>query len=157
MSRPHLEFAISVWNPYRYKDADKLERIQRKATKLVPVLRKKPYNFRLSQLELTTLEIRRQRGDLIQFYKILNKLDQVKWLKDPEQVMQNDELGPAQNLRREGGVRFHRGPGKIRTERDEYFLSRVIPLWNQLPKKAKEARSLNSFKAELDRWDTFIV
>ena len=51
--------------------------------------------------------------------------------------MQNDELGPAQNLRREGGVRFHRGPGKIRTERDEYFLSRVIPLWNQ--------------------WDTFIV
>ena len=71
--------------------------------------------------------------------------------------MQNDELGPAGNLRREGGVRFHRGPGKIRTERDEYFLSRVIPLWNQLPKKAKEARSLNSFKAELDRWDTFIV
>ena len=66
--------------------------------------------------------------------------------------MQNDELSPAGNLRP-----IPRGPGKIRTERDEYFLSRVIPLWNQLPKKAKEARSLNSFKAELDRWDTFIV
>ena len=92
--------------------------------------KKKTYDFRLGQLKLTTLEIRRQRGNLIHFYKILNKLDQVKWLKDPEQVMQNDELGPAGNLKREGGVRFHRGSGRIGTVRDEYFLIRVIPLWN---------------------------
>ena len=72
----------------------------------------KPYNFKLSQLNLTSLETRRQRGDLIQFYKILNKLDQVKRLKEPEQIVQNDELGPAANLKREG-VCFHRGPGKV--------------------------------------------
>ena len=67
---------------------------------VVPILRNKPYNFRLSQLNFVSLETRRQRGYLIQFYKILNTLDQVKWFKDPEQVVQNDD-GPASNLRRE--------------------------------------------------------
>ena len=70
--------------------------------------------------------------------------------------MQNGEHGPAGNLRREG-VRFHRGPGKVCTARDEFFLSRVIPLWNILPKRIREARSINSFKAELDRLNTFVV
>ena len=70
--------------------------------------------------------------------------------------MQNDELGPAGNLRRDG-VCFHRGPGKVCTARDEFFLSRVIPLWNKLLKKPKEAKSLNSFKAELDMLDSFTV
>ena len=148
MMRTHLEFAISVWNPYFRKNVDKLEQIQHKATRLVPILKNKQYSFRLGCLKLTNLEIRRQRGDLIQFYKVLNKLDQVKWFKEPVQVLQNEELGPAANLRREG-VCFHRGLGKVCTARDEFFLSRVIPLWNKLPKKIKEARSLNSFKVDV--------
>ena len=114
--RPHLEFAISVWNPYFRKDMDKLKKHMHKATRLVPILRNKLYNFRLSQLNLTSLETKRQRGDLIQFYKILNKLDQVKWLKEPEQVVQNDELGPAANLRED--VCFYRSPGKVCTARN---------------------------------------
>ena len=34
--RSHLEFCIQAWRPYRIKDIDKLERIQRRATKMIP-------------------------------------------------------------------------------------------------------------------------
>ena len=68
--RPHLEYAVPVWNPYLKKDIDKLEDIQHKATRLVPELRKKEYGERLSKLRLMTLGTRRKRGVLIEFYTI---------------------------------------------------------------------------------------
>ena len=60
--RPHLEFAVPVWNPFMKKDIEKLENIQYRATRLVLNLRKKGYEFRLKKLRLTTLKIRRKRG-----------------------------------------------------------------------------------------------
>ena len=53
-------------------------------TRLVPNLRKKGYEFRLKKLRLTTLEIKRKRGDLIQFFKVQIGLDHIKWKKKHE-------------------------------------------------------------------------
>ena len=36
--RSHLEYANSVWYPKRLTDVDKLERVQKRATKLIPEL-----------------------------------------------------------------------------------------------------------------------
>ena len=39
MFRPHLEYCIQAWRSYRKKDIDKLERIKRRAIKMIPELR----------------------------------------------------------------------------------------------------------------------
>jgi len=41
--RPHIEFCTQAWNPYYAKDIDLLEKIQHRATKLVPELCNLPY------------------------------------------------------------------------------------------------------------------
>ena len=37
--RPHLEYCIQAWRPYRKKVIDTIERIQRTAAKMIPELR----------------------------------------------------------------------------------------------------------------------
>ena len=108
------------------KDIEKLENIQHRATRLVPNLRKKGYEFRLKKFRLTTLEIRRKRGDLIQFYKVQMGHDHIKWKNEPE-----TNLVPRNMFSR-------REPANICTSRNEFFLNRVIPIWNDLPQKLEK-------------------
>ncbi len=53
--RPHLEYGISVWNPYFEKDIKVLEKVQERATK-IPCLSKLSYEERLKKFNLTTLK-----------------------------------------------------------------------------------------------------
>ena len=58
--RPHLEFAVPVWNPHFKVDIEELENIQHRATRLVPGLKNVEYMERLRKLRLTTLETKRK-------------------------------------------------------------------------------------------------
>ena len=58
MVRPQLEYAQSVWYPYRQKLIDDLEEVQKRATKLVTSLKKLTYSERLNCLKLPTLAYR---------------------------------------------------------------------------------------------------
>ena len=69
--RPQLEYCIQVWNPYLKQDIEKLEKVQRRATKMIWGYKDLSYEERLKRCGLTTLEKRRNRGDLIEAYKII--------------------------------------------------------------------------------------
>ena len=75
--RPHLKYCIQAWNSYLRKYINMLEKIQRRATKLIPGLRDISYGERLEECGLTTLETRRLRGDQIEVFKILNGYENI--------------------------------------------------------------------------------
>ena len=66
--RPRVEYANSIWFPYKKGDIEAIEKVQKIATKLVISLKKLPYKERLLQLNLHTLKYRRLRGDMTDVY-----------------------------------------------------------------------------------------
>lgn len=70
--RPILEYANLVWTPVLKQDTELIEKVQRRSTKYIYKYRNLNYGTRLQKLHLSTLEKRRDRGDLIWTYKIFN-------------------------------------------------------------------------------------
>ena len=139
--RPHLEYAVQVWNPYFSKDKQLIENVQRRATRLISCLRDMPYEERLRRLGLTSLELRRIRGDLIQVFKIVNGLDGLSF----------DYFFDFSNVTTNRGHRLKLRGKRCRLDVRKYFFSqRVINEWNSLPEDVVLAKSVNAFKNGLD-------
>ena len=54
------------------KDIEVLEKVQHRATRMVPGLKRLPYEDRLRRLDIYSLTARRLRGDLLETYKLLH-------------------------------------------------------------------------------------
>ena len=147
--RPHMEYAAPIWSPYRKKDINKLEKVQRRATKLVPSLRNLSYPDRLQALNLTTLEDRRNRGDLIQFFKYISGFNIINFQRNPIRAVALTQTGPAAGLRMSAHS-LSRQSNISCTQRDKFFTNRVITDWNALPPMVVASTSVNQFKNRLD-------
>ena len=140
MIRPRLEYAAIVWSPHTKKNIRKLERVQRAATKLVPELREMTYMERLKKMEIPTLESRRERGDLISVYKMVNGLDRMG--EDLLELDGGNTRGHGKKLKKERC---------IRDIKKYSFPHRVVNIWNGLEEDVVNAISVHKFKAELDK------
>ena len=62
---PHLQKCIPVWDPHYKKDRELLERVQRRATKMIGGNEHLPYEDRLREVGLSTVEKRKLHSDVI--------------------------------------------------------------------------------------------
>ena len=142
--RPHLEYAVQAWTPYYQKDIELLEKIQHRATKLIPNLRHKPYEERLKFLGLTTLKTRRLRGRLIQAFKIIKQFDKV----NPDYFFKFDD-----NFRTRGNeLKLKYKTGIYVTDIGKnFFTNSIVADWNSLPNNCVNSTSINMFKNRIDK------
>ena len=142
MVRPHLEFSQVVWHPYLLKFVDKLESVQRRATKLIPGYAGLSYPERLAKLSMPTLSYRRIRGDLIEVFKIINNIYDPKITENL--LLFSNEIrtrGNSQKL-------FLRNCNTNHSK--NAFSVRVVKYWNMLPQKVIESTSVKCFESRLD-------
>ena len=139
--RPHLEYSMVAWSPYYAKDKEKLERVQRRFTKMVWGLERLDYSERARRLGLMSLEERRNRADLIELFRMVRGLSSIPL----EEFFEIDRTG------RTRGHLFKMRKNNFRTEVRRYFFSqRVVNRWNGLRSEDVAAESVNAFKRRLE-------
>ena len=147
--RPHLESASTVWNPHLRGDIEVLERVQRRATRIPTDLSR-----RLKIWGLSTLKERRTRGDLIEMFKIRNKMVTVNWFTGPRPAPETQTRSALVNsFRLEREVfppRVCNDFARHVSVRHKFFLNRVTSEWNRLSNVKIGSPSQNVFKARID-------
>ena len=146
MVRSHLDFCASVYAPINLQEVNRIEAVQRRATKQLPEMKGLDYPERLRKLKLPTLAYRRHRSDMIELYKATSG-------KYEKELCRFYKLRVAETER--PGRRFHdktlyQTPSRTNI-RSHAFGNRNVKLWNSLPIETVNAPSTDAFKKRLDK------
>jgi hypothetical protein len=123
---------------------------------MIPELRHKTYEERLRVLKLTNLQARRERGDLIQQFKIHKGTEKV--------ILENEQKTPCYSIPVDCrppamAAGAYKNKYKIRGDRkhpkslirENFYTNRVVSKWNDLDDQTIESTNLNAFKNKIDK------
>ena len=140
--RPLLEYGCCAWDPYKNKQINKLEMINKRAARFITGNHKREHgntNKNMKTLGWSPLSERRAKIKLIMFYKIQSNQVHVA----------TDDL--IQNKRKP--LNFFVPFSAVDSHLHSFYPS-TIRLWNSLPDSIKSSNSVSAFKSSLDTYST---
>ncbi|GAB0187583.1 hypothetical protein GRJ2_001223600 [Grus japonensis] len=140
LMRPHLEYSVQLWGPQYKKDMELLERVQRRAMKLIRGLEHLSYEDRLRVGMV-------QPGEKAALGRPYSSLPVPKgtYRKAGEGLFTRSWSD------RTRGNGFKLKEGRFRFDvRKKFFTVRVVRHWNRLPRGVVDAPFLEVFKTGLD-------
>ena len=138
MVRPHLEYGNVIWGPHYKGDQVMVEKVQKRATKLIPCIRHLPYDQRLKILKLPSLMHRRRRGDMLQTFKIVTNrvnINKDKFLK----LNEMQTRGHQYKLRKPMSTKF---------VRSRCFSHRIVNDWKSASKNGERIQDEDRYLLE---------
>lgn len=143
--RSKLEFCSELWNPYKQKDINKIEALQKSFTYRISGMQESNYWKRLKLLNLMSLQRRRERNIILFVWKIKNSVyPNVTNLQFKEHKRSNAIRAILKPL--------PKASGKIQTLFEESFLIKSAKLWNLLPAQLTRTTEQFSFKNGLRKF-----
>ena len=140
---PHLEYGNVIWHPRSKRAETEIEKVQRRATKLIPKFKHLTYEERLQAINLPSLAYRRRQGDIIQAFKIIKGIDRL----NPDLFFQEHSTVKTR------GHQFKISKQFSKTSlRQNVFSQRIINDWNSLPEHVVLSETVNGFKSAIDRF-----
>jgi hypothetical protein len=140
--RPLLEYCSPIWNPMLIKDKIEVEKVQRRATKLVKQISHLEYSERLFYLKIDSLNFRRRRTDLIQVFRIVKGIDKI-----PADLF----FTFSHEVRTRGhNYKIFKVNSNCNTRLNS-FSNRVVNDWNNLKLSTVMCETVNAFKSALKK------
>ena len=143
--RSRAEYVCPIWNPSKVEDIKRLESIQRSFTSQINEVKDLHYWDRLKELNLMSLQRRRERYIIIHVFKIINQLA-------PNDIGMRFYRSPRHGLMCKVPLLAKNSKAKYQSIYDQSFHVTGSRLWNKVAKEVKERKSLNSFKEALTKF-----
>ena len=142
--RTQMEHCVQLWSPWLLKDIEILEKVQRRAVRMIPGLQG-TYEEKLKEIGLPSFKQRRERGDAIQVFKILHGFDNVDyktWFEFVGEVNVRSSRSVA-----EAKLAI---PMAQTESRRNFFTFRACRAWNSLPIAIRQNINTHFFKIDYD-------